>query len=64
VIREHDMTEHTTKYESNGDVQPFRVVTYRHLRKATKRGWALPTDAEPSLGDLVRLRSGRGASAR
>ncbi|WP_420370425.1 hypothetical protein [Curtobacterium sp. L1-20] len=49
----------TTTYESNDDVQPVRVTTYRHLRKATRRGWALPTDAEPSLGDLVRIRQNR-----
>lgn len=52
------MPENTTKYESNDDVQPARVTTYRHLRKATRRGWALPNEAEPSLGDLVRIRQG------
>ncbi|WP_186377329.1 hypothetical protein [Curtobacterium pusillum] len=40
-------------YESNADVQPMRVVTYRHLRRATRRGWALPAQAEPSIADLV-----------
>jgi hypothetical protein len=60
VIREHEMT----KYESNDDVQPVHVTTYRHVRKATKRGWPLPTDSEPSLGDLVRIRDGRGRGRR
>jgi len=46
-----------TSYESNDDVQPARVTTYRHLRKATRRGWALPPQAEPSLADLVSDRS-------
>lgn len=45
-----------TKYESNDDVQPARVTTYRHLRKATRRGWAVPGLAEPSLDDLASAR--------
>jgi len=49
-----------TKYVSNDDVEPVRVLTYRHLRKATRRGWPLPEQSEPSLGDLVRIRNGRG----
>ena len=64
MIREHDMPKNTTKYTSNEDVQPVKVTTYRHLRKATRRGWALPTDAEPSLGDLVQIRDGRGRGRR
>jgi hypothetical protein len=42
-----------SSYESNDDVQPVRVTTYRHLRKATRRGWAVPPQAEPSLADLA-----------
>ena len=42
-----------TRYESNADVQPVRVTTYRLRRKAARRGWAVPTQPEPSLGDLV-----------
>ncbi|SOC88138.1 hypothetical protein SAMN05660766_1836 [Curtobacterium sp. 314Chir4.1] len=42
-----------TTYESNDDVQPVRVTTYRHLRKATRRGWAVPVESEPSLADLM-----------
>ncbi|MBA8991605.1 hypothetical protein FHW23_002874 [Curtobacterium pusillum] len=52
-----------SSYESNDDVQPVRVVTYRHLRRATRRGWAVPVEAEPSLADLVGDR-GSGAPER
>lgn len=58
-----------SSYESNDDVQPVRVTTYRHLRKATRRGWALPAQAEPSLADLASeryrpARPGGGRAAR
>lgn len=54
-----------TTYESNDDVQPVRVTTYRHLRKATRRGWVLPVEAEPSLADLVSSnRPGAGWSGK
>ncbi|WFR65782.1 hypothetical protein P9139_11435 [Curtobacterium flaccumfaciens] len=47
-------------YESNDDVQPVRVITYRHLTRAKRRGWAVPVEVEPSLADLVSDRSGPG----
>ncbi|PYY31555.1 hypothetical protein DEJ25_14180 [Curtobacterium sp. MCPF17_011] len=51
VNREHAMT----KYESNHDVEPLRVTTYRYARKAARRGWAIPADLPvPSLDDLWR----------
>lgn len=52
-----------TKYESNDDVQPVRVTTYRHLRKAARRGWAVRGLAEPSLADLTSARTA-GRSVR
>lgn len=61
------MTKHdTTTYESDEDVQPIRVATYRHLRKAMRRGWAVPVESEPSLADLAsdRFRPGRGGPGR
>jgi hypothetical protein len=42
-----------TTYESNTDVEPVRVATYRHLRKAFRRGWAIPVEPESSLADLA-----------
>ncbi len=49
-----------SKYESNQDVQPVRVTTYRVLRRAAKRGWELPDGAvSPSLADLDRVRGPR-----
>jgi len=53
-----------TTYESNEDVQPVRVTTYRHLRKARRRGWAVPAESEPSLADLTSdgARRRRGGS--
>ncbi|MCP1501505.1 hypothetical protein J2Y89_000249 [Curtobacterium herbarum] len=42
-----------TTYESNHDVEPIHVTTYRSARKAARRGWAVPTDIPvPSLDDL------------
>lgn len=49
-----------SSYESNDDVQPVRVTTYRQLKRATRRGWAVPVDTEPSLADLVAVRSPGG----
>jgi hypothetical protein len=44
-----------TKYESNHDVKPLHVTTYRSARKAARRGWAVPADMPvPSLDDLWR----------
>ncbi len=44
-----------TTYESNHDVEPIHVTTYRSARKAARRGWAVPTDIPvPSLDDLWR----------
>lgn len=49
-----------TKYISNHEVEPARITTYRHLRKATRRGWAVPgQEAAPSLDDLQWGRQGR-----
>lgn len=49
--REHAMT----KYESNQDVEPLHVTTYRSARKAARRGWAVPADVPvPSLEDVWR----------
>lgn len=46
-----------TNYESADGVEPVQVTTYRLVRKAARRGWAVPTDeAEPSLADLVSTR--------
>jgi len=43
-----------TKYESDGAVQPLRVITYRSARRAARRGWEVPTTASgSSLGDLA-----------
>jgi hypothetical protein len=51
-----------TKYESNRDVEPIHVITYRSARKAARRGWAVPADIPvPSLDDVWR--SSRSASA-
>jgi hypothetical protein len=50
-----------TKYESNRDVEPVHVTTYRSARKAARRGWAVPADIPvPSLDDVWR--SSRSAS--
>lgn len=46
-----------TKYESNADVEPVRVATYRHIRKAFRRGWAIPVEPESSLADLASDRT-------
>lgn len=50
-----------TTYESNHDVEPIHVTTYRSARKAARRGWAVPADTPvpadmpvPSLDDLWR----------
>ncbi|QWS34934.1 hypothetical protein [Curtobacterium aetherium] len=52
-----------TKYESNQDVDPIHVTTYRSARKAARRGWAAPADSPvPSLADVWR--AGRTASER
>ncbi|MDM7886809.1 MULTISPECIES: hypothetical protein [Curtobacterium] len=49
-------------YESDHRVQQVRVTTYRTLRRAARRGWAVPDGAvTPSLADLARVRGpGRG----
>jgi hypothetical protein len=58
-IREHAMT----KYESNDAVQPARITTYRSLRKAARRGWAVDDPStEPSLTDLRWPNGRRGVS--
>ncbi|WP_176491617.1 hypothetical protein [Curtobacterium sp. 'Ferrero'] len=42
-----------TKYESDQAVEPARITTYRHLRKALRRGWAVEDEpTRPSLADL------------
>uniref|UniRef100_A0A942YAM0 Uncharacterized protein n=1 Tax=Neobacillus citreus TaxID=2833578 RepID=A0A942YAM0_9BACI len=42
-----------TKYESDRAVQPAHITTYRHLRRAARRGWAVDADQpRPSLADL------------
>lgn len=47
-----------SKYESADGVEPLQVTTYRLVRKAARRGWAVPgDDAEPSLADLVSTRA-------
>lgn len=44
-------------YESADGVDPMSVTTYRQVRKAVRRGHALPTEeGEPSLTDLVNAR--------
>jgi len=57
-------SQELSSYESNADVQPARVTTYRHLRRATRRGWAVPVESEPSLADLVGERSPGGPERR
>lgn len=53
-----------TKYESNAAVDPVRITTYRHLRKAARRGWAVEQqDAAPTLADL-RWSGATGGSSR
>ncbi|MET3638427.1 hypothetical protein [Curtobacterium oceanosedimentum] len=49
-------------YQADERVEPVRVTTYRHLRRAARRGWAVPEGAPaPSLADLAWVsRSGRG----
>lgn len=64
------MTDSTTtstpsNYESADGVDPLRVTTYRQVRKAARRGHALPGDAgEPSLADLVNARKNGIAESR
>ncbi|MFJ7290139.1 hypothetical protein ACQXVK_17220 [Curtobacterium sp. AB451] len=53
-----------SNYESNDDVQQVRVTTYRYLRRASRRGWAIPVEAEPSLADLVGERGSGGPEGR
>lgn len=54
-----------TTYESADGVEPVQVTTYRLVRKAARRGWAVPTDAaEPSLADLVSARGTARPEAR
>ncbi|MGN8049922.1 hypothetical protein ACTJKO_09545 [Curtobacterium sp. 22159] len=53
-----------SSYESNDDVQPVRVITYRHLRRATRRGWAVPVQAEPSLADVLGDQDTGGPGSR
>ncbi|MCM3506657.1 MULTISPECIES: hypothetical protein [unclassified Curtobacterium] len=44
-------------YQTDERVEPVRVITYRHLRRAARRGWAVPEGAPaPSLADLGRVR--------
>ncbi|MGN7192492.1 hypothetical protein [Curtobacterium sp. MCBA15_004] len=43
-----------SKYETDQHVQQVHVTTYRHLRRAARRGWELAEPvAAPSLADLV-----------
>ncbi|MFS0730030.1 hypothetical protein ABC270_08115 [Curtobacterium sp. 1P10AnD] len=52
-----------TKYESNRAVDPVRITTYRHLRKAARRGWAVEEPAAPpTLADLSWSRATGGTS--
>ncbi|KTR02224.1 hypothetical protein NS184_16490 [Curtobacterium luteum] len=52
-----------TKYESNRAVDPVRITTYRHLRKAARRGWAVEEQtAPPTLADLSWPRATGGTS--
>jgi len=49
-------------YQADERVEQVRVTTYRTLRRAARRGWAMPEgSAAPSLADLARVRGpGRG----
>ncbi|WP_161972641.1 hypothetical protein [Curtobacterium sp. HSID17257] len=53
-------------YQADERVEPVRVTTYRHLRRAARRGWAVPEGAPaPSLADLAWARGpGRGRGDR
>ncbi|MEK6312201.1 MULTISPECIES: hypothetical protein [Curtobacterium] len=52
-----------TKYESNRAVDPVRITTYRHLRKAARRGWAVEQqDTASTLADLSWSRPTGGSS--
>lgn len=54
-----------TKYESDHAVEPARITTYRHLRKAARRGWEVAeTEARPTLDDLSWSRATGGRSRR
>lgn len=53
-----------SEYESDQRVEPVHITTYRHLRRAMRRGWALPEPpTAPSLADLSRVRV-RGRTER
>jgi hypothetical protein len=54
-----------SNYESTDGVDPLHVTTYRQVRKAARRGHALPGEVgEPSLADLVNARGNGTADSR
>ncbi|MBT1677693.1 hypothetical protein [Curtobacterium aurantiacum] len=58
-------TSAPSNYESAADVDPLHVTTYRQVRKAARRGHALPGEVgEPSLADLVNARGNGTAECR
>ncbi|QKS87164.1 hypothetical protein [Curtobacterium flaccumfaciens] len=64
-MTESPTTTALSNYESADGVDPLHVTTYRQVRKAARRGHALPGDAgEPSLADLVNARKNGTAESR